>query len=254
MKNKNVVDKVKKALLQLNITEKAIVVYVALLEMGPSSVLDVSRHSGVNRVSVYEAIDELKQKGFVSESRKGKRKLFLAEDPETAVNVLREKKVQLEQQEKELQNVIVPLLKAVNVDEESKPQIKFFEGADGVNKVFDEYILKAREAINCGSYDTAIKISSFKYELEYFEEIRKRKMFFRFILEDTPLNRKLGEAGKGIAHFKFLPPEIKISADIVVFGETTALISYEKEIATLIENKSIADAIRMYLDFMWERL
>lgn len=55
-------------------------------------------------------------------------------------------------------------------------------------------------------------------------------------------------------HNKFLPKGEKVSADILVFGSMVALISYEKKSATMIEDESIAQAIKMYLDFMWERL
>ncbi|MFA6383570.1 MAG: hypothetical protein WCX17_04045, partial [Parcubacteria group bacterium] len=134
------------------------------------------------------------------------------------------------------------------------PQIKFFEGADGINRVYDEYILKEKDCINCGSYETAAKVLTFEDEEEYIREVKKRKIFYRMILEDTPLNHRFGEMAKGIAHTKYLAPETKISADIVVAGPLVALISYDKKSATLIEDESIAQAIKMYLDFMWEQL
>ncbi|MFA6973524.1 MAG: helix-turn-helix domain-containing protein [Parcubacteria group bacterium] len=254
MKNKNTTDKVRKALLQLNFTEKEISTYVALLELGASSVQEISRQSGINRVSIYEAIAELKIKGLVSESRRGKKKLFVAEDPGAIMELIHARKAKLHAEEHNLQNAILPLLKAINVRQENKPQIKFFEGAEGINKVYDEYILKNRDVINCGSYETATKVISFQKEMDYFRDIAKRKPFYRMILEDTPLNRKFAEAGKGVTHTKFLPEGTKTSADIVVAGPLLALVSYDKENATLIEDESIAASMKMYLDFMWERL
>jgi HTH-type transcriptional regulator, sugar sensing transcriptional regulator len=255
MKKQILSDGLIKALLQLDLTEKEIASYSTLLEKGALSIQDISRQTGINRVTTYAAIEELKQKGLVAESRKGKRKLLVAEDPECLINLITEKKEKINKEEVALNNIILPALKAININQENKPEIKFFEGEDGINKVFDEYILKTNEAINCGSYDTAIKVMSENYEEKYFTEIKKRKIFYRMILEDTPLNHRFAEIGRGIAHTKFLPAETKISADIVVFGgKYTTLISYDRKTATLIEDKSIAEAIKMYLDFMWERL
>ncbi len=250
---RNISENLKKALLQLNLTEKEIVSYLTLLEQGALSIQDISKNTGINRVTTYSAIEELKQKGLVSESRRGKRKLFVAENPESLENILQEKKHQLKQEENILQNIILPSLKAININQENKPQIKFFEGADEINKIFDN-ILKSSEVIDCGSYDTAIKATTQAFEKEYFAEIKRKKIFFRMILEDTSLNRKFAEMGKGAIHVKFLPPETKSSADIIVFGENVALMSYDRQTATLIGNKSIADSIKMYLDFMWDRL
>lgn len=254
MKKKFIPENLTKALLKLNISEKEIATYLVLLENGTLAVQDIARQTGINRVTTYAAIDELKSKGLVAESRKGKRKLFVAENPETLKNLLKQKEDLLAKEMDSLENIILPALKAININQQNKPQIKFFEGVDGINKVYDEYILKEKECINCGSYETATKVISFEDEKEYIQEVKDRKIFYRMILEDTPLNRKFGEMAKGIAHTKFLPVDTKISADIVVAGPLVALISYDKKSATIIEDESIAQAIKMYLDFMWERL
>lgn len=254
MKKSIVPENLTKALLQMNLTEKEIVVYLVLLEKGSLPVQDIARQTGINRVTIYAAIDELKSKGLVAESRKGKRKLFIAEDPETLKSLLNEKTEQLEKEKASLENIILPALKAININQESKPQIKFFEGADGINKVYDEYILKSADVIACGSYDSVLKVSSWESEKKYIEEMRERKILFRGILEDTQINRKFNEISKGVMHNKFLPKGEKVSADILVFGPMVALISYEKKSATLIEDESIANSIRMYLQFMWEKL
>jgi HTH-type transcriptional regulator, sugar sensing transcriptional regulator len=254
MKKKIGANNLTSALLQLQFTPKEIATYLVLLEQGASTVQDISRATGVNRVSVYDAIAELKQKGLVVESRKGKKKLFVAEDPENLQKIVAQKMEEAKVEEKLLQNTILPLLKAININQEKKPQIKMFEGADGITKVFDEYVLKSHDVINCGSYETATRVVSEKDELKYFQDIEKRKIFYRMILEDTPLNHKFAQASKGIAHTKFLPEETKISADILISGPVVALISYDKKIATVIEDASIAQAMKMQLDFMWDKL
>lgn len=243
-----------KALLQLNLTEKEIAAYLVLLENGSSTVQDIARQTGINRVTTYNAIDELKSKGLVAESRTGKRKLFVAEDPETLKNLLKQKEELLKKEMASLENIILPALKAININQESKPQIKFFESAGGIDKVYDDYVLNSADIIACGSYDSVLKVSYWEAEKEYIEKMRERKILFRGILEDTKINRKFDEISKGVMHNKFLPKGEKVSADILVFDSIVALISYEKKSATLIEDESIAKSIRMYLRFMWERL
>src|SRR3989339_731979 len=254
MKKKTIPNKLTLALSQLKLTEKEIQTYVSLLEKGKASIQDIARETGVNRVSIYAAIDELKQKGLVSESRQGKRRMYAAEGPEGLLEILNKKKEEISKHEDLLQNVVLPMLKAINVRQENKPQIKFFEGAEGINRVFNEYLLRGTEMINCGSYETATKVVSKKEELAYFKEIEKRKIFYRMLLEDTPLNHQFAAAGQGVAHTKFLPKGTPISADIIIDGAITALISYDRKAATVIEDESIAQAIKMHLDFMWERL
>ncbi|MFA5961244.1 MAG: helix-turn-helix domain-containing protein [Parcubacteria group bacterium] len=254
MRKKQTPQKLEVALLQLKLTEKEVAAYLALLENGASTVQDISRASGVNRVSIYAALDKLKLKGLVAESRKGKKKLFVAEDPQNLEKLVIERQAETKLEMQLLQNTILPMLKMIDISQENKPQIKFFEGREGIEQVFEQYILKHHSVINCGSYETATKVVSERDELAYFQEIKERKIFYRMILEDTPLNHKFAHVAKGIAHTKFLLPEIKISADVVISGAVTALISYDRKTATVIEDASIAQAIKMYLDFMWDRL
>ena len=42
--------------------------------------------------------------------------------------------------------------------------------------------------------------------------------------------------------------------DVHVFGPYVSLMSYETLGTTLIKDDSIAQSMRMYLEFMWERL
>jgi sugar-specific transcriptional regulator TrmB len=247
-------EKTKNALLKLGLSEKEIICYISLLEIGRASILDISRKSGLNRVTTYSAIDNLKKRGLIAETKKGKRKLFIAEDPDTLEKIVEEKKANLKLDEKMLKNLILPSLKNINVQQKNIPQIKFFEGPNGIYKVYDSYVLKSRDVIGCGSYDSVMKISSWDVEKRYISEMKKRKIFFRGILEDTEMNHKFDEISKGVMHNKFLPEGERVSADILAFGSMVALISYEKKVATLIEDESIAKSIRMYLEFMWERL
>lgn len=247
-------EKTKNALLKLGLSEKEVICYITLLKMGKGSILNIARVAGLNRVTTYAAVDMLKKKMLIAETKKGKRKLFIAENPDELKNIIEENKRDIKVKENILNNSILPALKAININQENKPQIKFFEGLEGIYKVYDSYVLKSRDIIGCGSYDSVMKISSWEVEKKFISELKKRKIFFRGILEDTETNHKFDEISRGVMHNKFLPSDEKVSADILVFSNTVALISYEKKIATLIEDESIAKSIRMYLEFMYERL
>jgi len=254
MEKKTISEKLKNALLQLELTEKEILCYLTLLEFGSSTIQSISRNSGLNRVTLYVAIDELKGKGLLSETKKGKRRLFVAESPDSLKKILTKKRNALHAEEKVLESFILPTLKAFDIQQENKPQIKFFEGIEGIYKVYDDYVLKYSDVISYGSYDSVLKVSTEKEEIDFFPELVKRKIFFRSILENTELNKKFAQLSLGIMHTKFLAPEQKISADILIFGSTVALISYDKVVATLIEDESIAKSMKMFFEFMWEKL
>ena len=54
------------SLTQLDLSEREIAIYKALLELGPSSIRDLADKSGFNRGSTYETLKTLVSKGIVS--------------------------------------------------------------------------------------------------------------------------------------------------------------------------------------------
>lgn len=246
-------DKAKKVLLQLGLSESEISIFLTLLQGGPSSVQDISRVSGINRVTIYSSLNTLEKKGLVAETKKGSKRLFVAERPEELKSIVEEKEEDIRKINLDIQNLVLPVLKAIDVGQENKPEIKFYEGLEGIYKVY-ENMLESHDIIGCGSYDSVMKVSSQKEEEKYFHRIKHKGVFYRAILENTPINRKFADIAKGIAHFKFLEEDVKLSADIHAYGDAVALMSYEKVTATVIRDETIAKSIRTLLDFMWERL
>jgi predicted transcriptional regulator len=253
MKQEIIAEKAKKVLLQLGLSESEISIFLTLLQAGPSSVQDISRISGINRVTIYSAVATLEKKGLVAETKKGSRRLFVAERPEELKAIVEEKEEEIQKISLDLGNLVLPVLKAIDVSQENKPEIRFYEGLEGIYKVY-ENMLETKDILGCGSYDSVVKVSSWKEEEKYFHRIKHKKVFYRAILEDTPTNRKFADIAKGIAHFKFLETGVKLSADIHAYGDEVALMSYEKVTATVIRDATISKSIKTLLEFMWDRL
>jgi len=62
-----------KYLKSIELSDKEIKVYVSALELGESTVIDISKKSRVNRTTIYPVIDSLQEKGLVSLAQKGKK-------------------------------------------------------------------------------------------------------------------------------------------------------------------------------------
>ena len=60
----------------LNRRETAL--YLALLQMGPSSILNIARKADMKRPTAYLVIDELMKKGLVAEVPKEKKKKYIS--------------------------------------------------------------------------------------------------------------------------------------------------------------------------------
>ena len=57
-------------------------VYLAALELGGASVIDISRKANIKRTTVYDILLDLQKDGLVSQTMEGKKRKFIGEDPE----------------------------------------------------------------------------------------------------------------------------------------------------------------------------
>lgn len=84
----------------IGLSEKEAKVYVAMLELGPAPILEITLKAGINRPTVYVQIESLKKRGLVSTQLKGKKHLFIAEDPHQLSTLLEKEKKLLEEKKR----------------------------------------------------------------------------------------------------------------------------------------------------------
>lgn len=95
---------------KFGLSEKEIYLYLTLLEMGPSTIIDLSRETGIKRSTTHANVDVLIQKGLVTQSKYGERRRIVAEDAEKLFLLIEEKKWDIRKLEHSLDDVIGQLL------------------------------------------------------------------------------------------------------------------------------------------------
>ncbi len=127
----------KKFLQNIGLNDKEIEIYLSLLQVDSNSVLDLSKKTKILRTSVYPILDSLKEKGLISEIKKGKKVYFQAEPPERIGFFIESQKIKLEEQSR-LAKEFIPRLKSLSRQKGERPIIKIYEGRDGVFKANEE--------------------------------------------------------------------------------------------------------------------
>lgn len=147
-----------KYLQEIGLTDKESLVYLALLQVDNSSVVDIAKKTGVKRTTVYVVIDALAKKGLVSETTVNGKTQYQAESPERLKTFIERQKIVLEERERRLDDVISQI-KTVQKDVGEKPVVKYFEGKEGVvsinENVYEDtpdgdevYLLYSKDLLN----------------------------------------------------------------------------------------------------------
>lgn len=117
---------------KLGLTEKEVRVYLAGLELGPSSVQNIAQKAGLTRPTTYEIIEKLKEKRLFSETKEKKRKFFVSQPPESILGLLRIQKREIEEKERELIRIIATMEAKYS---KAREKIKMFKGKEGLKSL-----------------------------------------------------------------------------------------------------------------------
>ena len=226
-------------------------VYMAMLELGPSPVVEIARKAEVNRPTAYVQIESLKKKGLISMLTKGKKHLFIAESPEQIEFIIEREKGELERKTEEFKKLLPDLMAAFNVSGQ-KPQVRFFEGKEGLIKLQDEFLKnKSKESITLSSADDVMNIfpgHPQKYTPRRVQRGIKSRLIYTsskgpFLKSDPSLLREV----------RFISPEkMPFGLDVSIYDDIVSISNLKGAISgVIIRNQSIANSFRNLLNFIW---
>ncbi len=239
-----------KYLLDIGLSLKEIAVYMASLELGESTVIDIAKKSDVNRTTIYPIIDSLKEKGLLSLIQKGKKQYFYAESPNKIRSFVDSKINELEASKESLPEVIKQL-GAFENRRGDKPVVRFYEGDDGVNSMLEEFITGDEKVSDPNSEDNKIFIS-YSRDLQESLVSKEQRDYRRNIRNQSGVksiylyNKKEGELISDELR-KRIKVDSKIypfPAHIAVFKDRIRFISYTKKMGILIIDSELAETLR----------
>ncbi len=240
-------------LVNLGLSEKEAVVYLALLELSPAAVQDVAAKAGVNRTTTYLLIDALMRRGIVSTTTHGKKQLFVAEPPERLLTVLRLQRRELEEKERELMAAI-PLLNALHNSRKEKPQIRYFEGAEGVRTVRE---LLSEETGECVQIVPVDETNGTQMILD-----RRADHFAELGENGVPIRALIVTASPDADQVAFPPnarfrvisaSEFPIRSEVTIRGNTVLLFSYKSNLlSVVIQSEEFAGTLRALFNLAWK--
>jgi len=114
---------------KLGLTEKEVRVYLAGLELGPSSVQEIAKAAKISRPTTYEIIKKLKEKDLFAEIKQKGKRVLVAQSPERILGLLRTQKREIEEKEREFIRIIAALEAKYSKEKEG---IKVYKGKEGL--------------------------------------------------------------------------------------------------------------------------
>ncbi|QQG45922.1 MAG: hypothetical protein HYY55_02990 [Candidatus Niyogibacteria bacterium] len=239
---------------ELGFSENEARVYAANLELGSSAVADIARKAGINRTSGYNVLEGLVAKKLVSQSqdRRG-RKIYAAEDPYILVDRLED---DLSKNKKRLEAAkkLLPQLLSIHSLRKDKPQVRYYEGFDGVTSLYEDSLTSSETILSYSSTHDIKKVLG-SYAENYFRRRTEKGIPIRTIIPTEKYGLHLKRVGEKFLRTALLVPHEKfsISPEIYIYDNKVVFMSLAEKFGVVIEGREIAEAMKKLYELAWER-
>jgi sugar-specific transcriptional regulator TrmB len=226
---------------------KEATIYLAGLELGTATVLELSRRTQMPRTTLYPLLEKLRRIGVFRRGKEKKRIVYTPEPPG-----------QLEQQMTERQDKLSKSLSSLEVLQETAmggPGVTFFEGSEGFKKLW-------RHIYASGVTEYRL-ITSGVGLLDYVKEpylvdrvIAERKRKGIKSMQLIPENRetkKIVERDKSeLRESRFMPADVDLPSSVIIFADQVAFITTRRENTMIIvASGDVARTYKTLFDLVW---
>lgn len=244
--DRNVMKDIKPILHTLGLLDSEIKTYLAALEHGPGTAIDLTKTTKLSRQAVYVAIETLTKRGIMSSVEHGKKTFYAAEHPSKLLAYARRREAEMKEHIQDLERSVPELELQIGGE---RPVVKVYEGKEGIRAIIEDM----RTELG-GVHDEIADVTAMNRILS---------------AEDlTPLRQALKKAGakfQGLysgqtslpivtAERYQLPPELGgFQSNITLYGDKVAMVTFHGKMhSVVIESKELAKALHVLFTLAYE--
>lgn len=240
----------------LGFKEKDIVVYLTLLQMGPSPVRALAAKANVNRGTTYDILKSLIEQGLVSYFDKQSHQYFAAEPPNKLLAALKDKQAKLDEVKKNLEQGL-PELNSLFENRGGKPVTKLYEGIKGIRTILEDILerVETRKPKEYYVYSSAnLRMNVYLAMPDFSNRRIKKGIKVKTIA--------LGSGGQlvGLDERKWLTTKetdnFKTTYEIIYAGKVAhiSLDAQSNPVGVIIENLEIFETQKAIFESLWGKL
>lgn len=240
-----------KILEEIGLSKNEIKIYLALLKLGTNTSWKLIAETGIQVSAIYYALDNLIKKGIVSYIMIANKKHFQAAPPEQLVQLMENRKKELEK--------VLPELKALQASAEERIETNVYEGYKGFRGIYDRllrvlkkgdayYVYGARQIGDKSNIDIHLLLVNFHKQ-------RDKKGINVKIIFNKDVQKEVMKVAKQFKHMqkKFL--DVRSNSYFLIYDGRVVNFLYTKRlIAIEIISKEVFESYKQFFELIWGRL
>ncbi len=245
---------IRKALESIGLSEKEVVVMLAILGHGPMFAFDIARTAKLNRTTTYGILKELSGKGLASSAKIDGMMKYQSIALELLPGYIERRGNDLLETNREVAKLI-PQIKLLRAKGSTLPKVQFFEGKEGVEQAYEDTLEnnEGRMLHEITGIDAVYTKLDPKFVKYYLEKRTRLGIRSTYVTPATEIARKESLTdGQYLRQAKFIPPQFTFDTEIALYDNKVGIFSYAKEnpVAIIIEDDTIARTMKTLFDYI----
>ena len=199
----------KDQLTNIGLDETEAQVYLAMLELVPSTGSEIARKAGITRTLGYHVLEKLGWHGLVDcVSGKDSVLRYAVEHPRQVLQFGKSKRNELDTHLKELEKSLPVFVSLYKFAE--KPVVRYQEGLQGLKSIYLETLQSKTEIISIVDLEEFNQPTLKQFAKNYAKERGKRRIHERLLILDSPAGRQWVKRFSGsfrYTHYRWIEPE-----------------------------------------------
>lgn len=237
---------------KLGFSDKSAQIYLALLQLGPSSVRSIASFCNLNRGTTYDSLKWLQEQGVVTFYKEETKQQFVAEPPEKLLRLVEEERHDLDEAGREIGRAL-PELEALYHRGGDRPVARYV-GKDELKEILEDVLETCEE-----DADKLYRIYSAegvrKYLYEQFPTFSDARIAKGIRVKVIAVG--LGGELRGLDERKWMRAETSVPTYILIYPGKTAYISLNAKnepVGVVIENTGVSETQKTIFDALWNTL
>lgn len=255
---------VKESLKALGLGDYEALIYEILLSNSPANASLLAKKANLSRSSVYTTLSSLIAKGLVGTTYKNEVKQFIVQGFSPLKNLVNEEKSLVDNKLKILDKIQdeIKILTNKNIN---IPQIIFFEGQEGLKKIYKSMMKEAEDNETMHIVRDEFVWDNkwqFIFKAEWHNKIKaikkEKNISTKLLINDSKLEKekKSFYSSRKNTDFRYLPKNKSIKQfAIYILGDIVSILSMENNnlIGIKITNQHLANNFKIVFDNLWTK-
>ncbi len=238
---------------QLGLSPEKATLYLTLLNSGPQTAISLSKLSGIKRTYVYHLSQELAKENLIKLTQKGRTTFFTALSPDTLLARAQERQSQARLAMAGLEAALPELQSKFHLTD-AKPAVTYYEGTEGLRKVYKDVINTKEDIILFRSVHDEADPKGAEILKDHVQERTKAGIHTRAItpMVDIAIENYLkNDQARLFERHLTKNKNFFLPSQIMVYGTKVAITSFKSNLSTIIDNPEISQTFRQLFDLLW---